>query len=468
MKNCDILHALNDVDFDMIEDAGRVTRKSSIRRRVARWSSLAACVCVVLVGALLLSLLGERPIVDFIDHTIFPQENLWVPEYDSSGIMVEGGTSGDLAPATVAYERGFGVVAKVVEILPDIYADMGLTTQYHILKLEILEVLYGENMPKEIYFRLHSRLDPSLDEYDCIVFGGMSQVGFENYAMVNVSQKQVEEFTLLFECWGYYANHGAILPFKNGIFSLEHWKKEGWYNGDWENLRINNFSFGDSRFPARDGCTLLYTKLMIKMLRAGNSPNISSDRVITRDVFATEEQREILAYVGTPENGLFVQGPYVYCNSGSVMFTRAVGGFLTNELIHMTDEGKVNYRGERFTKEDLANIQDLGAFIATIDLEALVPPHTPGYEELEKSQSLTAKYVKHQGVVYGVVRIVWTLKQEAQWWYDTVYYKDVLYYLVMPDGTSRIVEYSELVEYIGDDSIAIEIKYGVDYNPGVT
>ena len=52
MKSNDIMTALNDVEFDMIEDAGRVTRKTSIRRRVTRWSSLAACVCVVIIAGL--------------------------------------------------------------------------------------------------------------------------------------------------------------------------------------------------------------------------------------------------------------------------------------------------------------------------------------------------------------------------------------------------------------------------------
>ncbi len=48
MKKRDIIDALNDIDFDMIEDAGRVTRKTSIRRKVTRWASLAACVCLIL------------------------------------------------------------------------------------------------------------------------------------------------------------------------------------------------------------------------------------------------------------------------------------------------------------------------------------------------------------------------------------------------------------------------------------
>jgi hypothetical protein len=50
MKNRDIMDAMNGIDFDMIEDAGRVTRKASMRRKITRWSSLAACICLVLVG----------------------------------------------------------------------------------------------------------------------------------------------------------------------------------------------------------------------------------------------------------------------------------------------------------------------------------------------------------------------------------------------------------------------------------
>ena len=127
MKNRDIMDAMNGIDFDMIEDAGRVTRKTSLRRKVAKWSSLAACVCVVLAGALLLPLLRNQPPVDrvaLIDHSISPWENLWVPGDELSvENHVSGGSAADEAPATVAYMRDLGVVAKVIEILPDIYVD---------------------------------------------------------------------------------------------------------------------------------------------------------------------------------------------------------------------------------------------------------------------------------------------------------------------------------------------------------
>ncbi|MBQ7397419.1 MAG: hypothetical protein IJW09_01175 [Clostridia bacterium] len=133
----------------------------------------------------------------------------------------------------------------------------------------------------------------------------------------------------------------------------------------------------------------------------------------------------------------------------------------------MNDEGEIKYLGERFTQEDLASIQDLGAFVSSLDLNALDPPHTQGYEQMEiATRYLKAKYVKHNGTVYGVVRIVWTLKQPGESWRDILYYDDDLYYLIMPDGTCRTVEAEELKEYIGDDSIVNKINYGVGYYGG--
>ena len=471
MKHRDIMNAMGDIDFDLVEDAGRVTRKASIRRKVTKWSSLAACVCLVLVGVILLSQFRNQPPkiepqIDLIGHSTYP-ENLWLPEYDLSaeGNSSSSGTAGDAAPATDAYMRGLGVVAKVIEVLPDIYVaeeySWAVATKYHILRLEILEVLYGENIPREIYFRLPLRLDPSLDEYDCIVIGGMTQVGFEEYAMINASKNRVESFTLLFGCSS-FTNRGAILPFKDGVFSLEHWKKSGWYAGKWENLTINSFCYGDERFPAWEGCTLKDTKRKIRELRDEEGAVIRSESVKTKDIFSTEEQKEILAYVKPYENGLFVQK--AYCDSGTVIFTRIIGGFLTNEKIHMTDEGEIKYDGEQFTQNDLANIQNLGAFVSTLDLESLAPPHTPGYESLETvTRYFKAKYVKHNGVVYGVVRVKWTLEKAGKSWKDTFYYDDDLYYLIMPDGTCHPIESDKLAEYIGEDDIIGNIKYGVPY-----
>ncbi len=458
MKNRDVIDALNNIDFDLIEDAGRVTRKTSVRRKVARWSSLAACVCLVLAGALLFPLFEKPPVVNFIDHTVAPWENLWVPGDELSvENHVSGGSVAQEAPATLAYKRGLGVVAKVVEILPDVYVNAASSSstasKYHIIRLEILEELYGENIPKELYFRLYAHLDPSLDEYEYIVIGGLKQVGFEDYAMINLTQKRAESFTLMFECSS-FSDRGAILPFKDGVFSLEHWKKDGWLNwfrggSGWEDLTVESFCYGDEDFPAWDGCTLEDTKRAINSLRDPEKyRGITFDRVRTNEIFATDAQKEVLDYVKPYENGLFAQS--AYCNNGAVWFIRNVGGFLTNEKIRMTDEGEIEYLGERFTQEDLASIQDLGAFVSSLDLDVLEPPHTKRHEQMTLLlRYLIGKYVKNEGKIYGVIQIHWTLLGRK---YDGQYiYHDDLYYLVMPDGTSKIVERDELREYVGDE-----------------
>lgn len=476
MKHNDIFSALSFVDGELTERAHKTMQGEHKYKKIAawkRWSMVAACVCLVLAGALLFPLFEKPPVVDFIDHSVAPWENLWVPRDELSvENHVSGGSVAEEAPATVAYQQGLGVVAKVVEILPDIYIDAASSSsrgaKYHILRLEILEELYGENIPRQIYFRLNSYLDPSLDEYDYIVIGGLEQVGFEDYTMINVTQKRVESFTLMFRCSGFTAR-GAILPFKDGIFSLEHWKKDGWLNwfsGGWEDLTVGSFCYGDEDFPARDGCTLEDTKQAINALRDPEKYwRITFDRVRTNEIFATAAQKEVLEYVKPYENGLFAQS--AYCNSGAVWYTRNIGGFITNETIRMTDEGDIEYKGERFTQQDLESIQDLGAFVSALDLNAVNPPHTPGHEQMEiVTRYFEAKYVKHNGIVYGVVRIVWTLKQPGESWRDTLYYDDDLYYLIMPDGTCRTVEAEELKEYIGDDSIVNKINYGVGYYRG--
>ena len=477
MKQNDIFSALSFVDDELTARAHKTMQGEHKYKKIAawkRWSRVAACVCLVLAGALLFPLFEKPPVVDFIDHSVAPWENLWVPGDELSvENHVSGGSEAEMAPATLAYKRGLGVVAKVIEILPDVYVNAASSSstasKYHIIKLEILEELYGENIPKELYFRLYAHLDPSLDEYEYIVIGGLKQVGFEDYAMINLTQKRAESFTLMFECSS-FSDRGAILPFKDGVFSLEHWKKDGWLNwfrGGWENLTVGSFCFGDEDFPAWEGCTLEETKQAIEALRDPEKyyNSVTFDRVRTNEIFATDAQKEVLDYVKPYENGLFAQS--AYCNSGAVWFIRNVGGFLTNEKIRMTDEGEIEYLGERFTQEDLASIQDLGAFVSALDLNALDPPHTPGHEQMEiVTRYFKAKYIKHNGVVYGIVRIVWTLKQSGESQRDTLYYEDDLYYLIMPDGTCQTVEVDELTEYIGDDSIVVKMDYGVGYYRG--
>jgi hypothetical protein len=476
MKHRDIMNAMGDVDFDLVEDAGRVTRKTSIRRKVTRWSSLAACVCVVLVGAILLLQLRDQR-VDIIDHSASQWENLWVPNADmaiGNGQINEGNEC--IPPPSYSFGPDkFIVVAKVAEVLPAVYIDVDFENsgtmqhqQYHVLRLQVLDAFCTENMPDEIYLRIRANLDPSLDEYDCLVIGGMSQVGYEDYIMINADQKKAESFSLLFECRR-YSDNGAILPYKDGVLFLEHWKKDGWLDwcsSNWEFFyHFATAGWGSGDFPAWEGCTVQDTVQTIKEAHNyyhSESPSRHPIKNVEsiNEILVTEEQKKILEYVKSPDNGLFMQEQNSAYYS-RVYYIRNIGGFLTNERVIMKSDGRIQRYGEQFSKEDIARIQDLGSFVNSLDIASLVPPPTDNYEQMELyGRHLTGKYVKHEGKVYGVVRILWELlQQEGQ---DQYMYYDDLYYLILPDGSIRRMERDELLEYIGEDGILYAwYEYGV-------
>lgn len=95
MKNRDVIDALSNIDFDLIEDAGRVTRKMSMRQKVARWSSFAACVCLVL--ALIPVLFkpsspptpGDTETPPIIDNDVYTDDILYGTISEISTIMAK-------------------------------------------------------------------------------------------------------------------------------------------------------------------------------------------------------------------------------------------------------------------------------------------------------------------------------------------------------------------------------------------
>ena len=479
MKGNDLFLSFSFADDELTERAHKTMQGEHKYKKIAawkRWSTVAACVCLVLAGALLFPLFEKPPVVDFIDHTVAPWENLWVPDSDAwvgNGETEDAGA--DIPPPVSAYGPDYMiVVAKVIEVLPSVYVDAPSSPyintferQYHVVKLQVLEAIRGENMPSEIYLRLNANLDPSLDEYDSLVIGGLRQVGFENYGMINMDQKRAEKFSFLFECWN-YENQGAILPFKDGVLCLEHWKKDGWLSfrtdWDWEDFReqvSSSSGWGSDYFPAWEGCTVEDTVQSIQeMLKRW--AHIRAKSVRYEETFATEQQQSVLEYVKSQENGLFMQDCDTAYYDTSTYYERNIGGFPANERITLRQDGEIVYWGEKFTPEEISHVPDLGAFISSLDMTALVPPHTENYEQMQVYRRFAfGKYVKNEGTVYGVVRVHWQLLQQVN--RDQYIYYDDLYYLVMPDGTYQIMEIEELITYIGEDNI---LSTFYEYNVG--
>ena len=463
MKQNDIFAALSFVDDELTERAHKTMQGEHKYKKIAawkRWSMIAACVCLILVGAI--ALLLASPIVSgkiyLSDFTLQPQK-LTASLQEVSESIAASSTQAEI-PDGFAYINGMIVVAKIEEVLPDRYAG------YYIWRLSVQEVIRGTGIPKEIYYRLPSCLDPDLREYDFLVIA-MKQVGFENYVMLNEIQGRYEAFPYMFETTGSFdrPERGAVLPFKEGVFDMSLWNKKGW---DWYKANMERWAKegNSSRYqyiiPAGLGETLDYSKEKINEIYAGYILDtvVHDDsyvnpcyQVLTNDVFASDKAKAALAYIAPFENGVFLQSQYTIGKRGTnVTYTRVIDGCVTNERVYIDAlTGEVEYSENQFTREELECLPNLRALIASLDVENIRPPHTKRYDNMSiHSTGVSARYIKNDGVVYGLVKITWEIAVERRKFSADIYLDD-LYLLVMPDGSYRPVEREQLSKYLGDE-----------------
>ena len=141
MKNRDILNAMGDIDFDMIEDAGRVTRKTSLRRKVARWSSLAACVCVAV--AVLALVLHYGDVGRYVDTDVYEGDVIY-------GTLSDQGEGN----ASTMYHLPFEQVCKAAnDVVSAIYLGGWIEDGKCFLEFEVLECHKGDVDEQKIVVR---------------------------------------------------------------------------------------------------------------------------------------------------------------------------------------------------------------------------------------------------------------------------------------------------------------------------
>ncbi|MBQ9080757.1 MAG: hypothetical protein IJY27_06770 [Clostridia bacterium] len=92
MKNKDILDAMNDIDFDMVEDAERAKAEKSRRAVWRRWGAAAACLCLVcgMLAAIAVPMLREPSVGDGGKDSegLLLQGELWVDTRERNGKKV--------------------------------------------------------------------------------------------------------------------------------------------------------------------------------------------------------------------------------------------------------------------------------------------------------------------------------------------------------------------------------------------
>lgn len=462
MRGDELLDVLEHIDPELIREADR-------RAGWIRWTAVAACLAV-LVGLSLLWLrpggeppgampgptLSVEPVLDrvaLVDYTVHPER---VTGWDwIGGSTISGGGAAECPPA-FDFDIGLVVEARVIEILPDVYRELGNGAAFRVLKLEILDVVSGKNVPKTLYLRLEGYLSPELDRFDSLLLS-MEQVGLEDYLMVREDGHMVS-FPMMFRVYHdlSLSHYGSVLAFTDGVLDLTLWELDRW-GIDREYL---DYVLGD-HYIADEGDTVETVKEAVRQ-QIQESEWFQEMAVYGKDAYPTEEARQVFSYVQSLEHGVFHQS-LRRATPGAVpvvFFTRKIDGFDTSEQIRVDQEG-VTYQGEAFTHEELAQMQDLAALIPQLRTQELEPPHMLDLEGKELfHQGFVGKYFKVAGQVYGVVRVSWEYHEDGQW-NSTIAYYDAAFYLVGADGSYQTVEREDMRKLVGEDTILWYSEYGV-------
>ena len=462
--------------------------KKSTNKVWTRIGALAACFALIL-GAVIIGpmLKGDGPVTPPDD----PNDSLINPpikQPPSVSTMVSGNKlTGKQELLYGEYESetegnydmippGFGihtvVEAEVIEVLPDTYYfAASYYLPFHVARLRVIDQIRGEGLPEEIYL-LYPYYDTDVfDGYERFVFG-LSQVGVENYLLVNQTQGRLDYFSNMFEVAGVRdLGYGSVIAFNDGRVDESFFEKVEHFTGKIGGAGLFDHFLDDPegyRYPAGRDSTVAEVKANVLALVERFEYADDCDYVTADDIFVSEEAKQIRAYLEPSENNAFAYTIYVREDRVIARYTRVINGFLTNEQISINgydgENGNVRRDGESFTPEDLAKTPDIGEAMASLNLSELQPPH------IELSEYMTFKYLRGQGFyrkvegeVYGIVRLQWHYSCFRQWedkFYYDGYVMDDCYYLYDSEGNGRIMEREELREVIGDDrSIIFSFPY---------
>ncbi len=492
MKQTEWNEGLNHIDPDLVQEyverKENLTNKKRHRQLWLRAGALAACFALILGAVIIFPLLkGDGPVMPPDD----PDDSLINPpsqEIPSVSTMVSGNKlTGKQELLYGEYESesegnydlippGFGihtvVEAEVIEVLPDTYYyAASYYLPFHVAKLRVIDQVRGDGLPTEIYLCYPYYDTDIFDGYERFIFG-LSQVGVENYLLVNQTLGRVDYFPNMFEVAGVRdLGYGSVIAFNDGRVDESFFGKVEYFTSKVGGAGWFDHYLDDPdryHYPAGHDSTVAEVKANVLELVERFEYADDCDYVTADDIFVSEEAKQIRAYLEPSDSNAFAYTITVREDRVIARYTRVINGFLTNEQIVLNsyegENGNIKRYGESFSPDDLAKIPDIGAAIASLNLSELQPPH------IELLEYMTFKYLRAQGFyrkvdgkVYGIVRLQWHYSCFRQWedkFYYDGYVMDDSYYLYDAEGNGSIMEREELREVIGDDrSIIFSFPY---------
>ncbi|MBQ7365034.1 MAG: hypothetical protein IJW46_05505 [Clostridia bacterium] len=464
MNPRDILFALNEIDFDLVESAEKTPARSG--RRWRRFLPLAASfllftvIGIFLIAPLIASLSGNpvvsvaltnppSPAVTSLGSAGLPSSSgndtpltqpvvttdskvegplpALPPQAPSisggnslsgalqmtSGAPIEYGIASTIAPG---FHAQTVVEAEVIEILDSLYTTHASGTPYYVAKLRILSSLRGDRIPEEIYFRFRA-------SYSKDVFAGcdslilsLAQIGVENYLLLDLTEQKSAYFPHMF-CVSTVdeLGYGSVIAFTDGKVNADFFDRVDITEGEITLTTLTENPEG-SGYPASRTDTVEKVKERLAVLFTQDAPLYEGARELTHDyierdtLFAFDAAKTALSAVSPSDNTTFAHELSLNPVGATLTYTRLINGFPTEEIITLdSTEQTVSHPQTRYDTTDLAEVPNLSAVLEQLTIEALTPPHTTvpytkGYF------SVSGCYRKAGDTVYGIIRMHWTLR----------------------------------------------------------
>lgn len=339
---------------------------------------------------------------------------------------------------------GFAVEARILEILPDVYVLPEKTLQrdeHHVLRLEVMDVIAGEGVPKEIYYLLDASMEPDLRSFDSLIIS-LRQLSYDSYLLFNTTQCRYEQFSPLFKSdnWQLFevaigqiypdptrvksSNRHSIFPFTDGVLDTSIDALPGW-DGYVRDLNSNQ-----NHLPVRQGDSLQQVKDAIVACQEEYKDRNSLVRTVqTPDIYPDADTYRALCSF---DRGIFAQ---IMNSRGKAIFSRIVNGFYTNEYYTFTPGENMVSSTVQFTQEEIDQLPDLKPLVDTV------------MEQIHEADPLwlrllDAYYYKTEQHIYGVVRAYWEDRSDVI---------TQVNYIALPNGQVKQVSTKALESYLQDD-----------------
>jgi hypothetical protein len=405
MNEHDLLDAIGKTEETVLE--------ASEKRHIPWKFLLTAAACLVL----LLSTVTNLILPAFDAATALPGQTISAEKITwlrNSNILGASPSSNAMITGEYFYDNQFSfqmsVEARVLDVLPHKYqipAGHSNHYKYRILRMELVDTIYGQNMPSRFYYLLPEELSTDLKQFDSLILT-LEQLGYEDYMLRNANRGRMETFSFLFHSGYCEPDRGAVIALTDGKVDMTLWQLEGWKN--WEGWPE---ALADAeRYPEYPGKTNRSIPQIKEAIRQGVAKYQQKGSYHTRSsVMRNEdlnwpEAQAMLEQIKPFENGYYGSSTTGNSSNRSISYRRFVNGFGTNEYISIDPETQSVRTSNLFTEKDLRNLPQLDLLMATASWREAPKPWSSKAEPYEFC-GVSGEYQKEGDTIFGIVTIYW-------------------------------------------------------------